>query len=91
MTQSNSYLTGNAGGLRQDWPRIPLPASHEALWASAALLNTESPVPGVTSGTIYSELKTIAVISRMGDGRDPGSHRHGPPSRSAGAAATQAR
>ena len=75
VTQSYSYLTGNSGGLRQDWPRTPLPASREALLASAALgrevaalLDTETPVPGVTSGAIRDELKTIAVISRVGDG-----------------------
>ena len=51
VTQSLGYLTENSGGLRQDWPRIPLPASRDALLASAALgrevatlLNTETPV-----------------------------------------------
>ena len=34
----------------------------------AALLDTEAPVPGVTSGAIRDELKTIAVISRVGNG-----------------------
>ncbi len=32
-----SYANENAGGLTQDWPRIPLPASASALLASAAL------------------------------------------------------
>lgn len=75
VTQSLGYLTENSGGLRQDWPRIPLPASRDALLASAALgrevaalLDTETPVSGVTSGAIRAELKTIAVISRVGGG-----------------------
>lgn len=51
--QSHSYLTSNSGGLRQDWPRIPLPATRAALLASAALgrevaalLDTETPGAG---------------------------------------------
>ena len=45
-----AYRTENSGALRQDWPRIPLPDSKEALLASAALgrqiaalLDTETP------------------------------------------------
>jgi len=75
VMQSHSYLTTNSGGLRQDWPRIPLPATRDTLLASAALgravaalLDTEAPVPGVTSGTIRAELKNIAVVSRTGGG-----------------------
>ncbi len=38
----------------------------------AALLDTESPVKGVTSGAIRPELKTIGVITRLGGGNlDP--------------------
>ena len=72
---SPAYLAEHADGIRQDWPRIPLPASAEALRASAelgkqvaALLDSETPVPGVTHGAIRDELKTIAVISRNGGG-----------------------
>lgn len=72
---SPAYLSINTDGIRENWPRIPLPASSEALLASAALgrsvaalLDTESPVPGVTSGPICDELKTIAVVSRIGGG-----------------------
>ena len=72
---SPAYLSDNADGIRENWPRIPLPASKEALLASAALgrqvaalLDTEAAVPGVTSGTIRDELKTIAVVSRVGGG-----------------------
>jgi len=76
---SPAYLGQNADGIRQDWPRIPLPAKKEALLASAelgrrvaALLDTEEPVDGVTCGTIRPELKGIAVISKVGGGElDP--------------------
>ena len=61
---SPAYLTDNADGIRENWPRIPLPASRDALLASAALgrevaalLDTETPVPGVTSGALRPELK----------------------------------
>ena len=54
-----AYRDENAGALRQDWPRVPLPDSRDALVASAALgrqiaalLDTETPVPGVTTATI---------------------------------------
>jgi hypothetical protein len=67
-----AYLKENADGIRQDWPRIPLPASKDALLASAelgrkiaALLDTETPVPGVTAGAIPDELKSIAVFTRV--------------------------
>ena len=72
---SPAYLADNADGIAQDWPRIPLPASRDALLASAALgrrvaalLDTEAEVPGVTSGSIPPELQAIAVVSREGGG-----------------------
>ena len=75
VMNSPAYRRDNAGGLRQDWPRIPLPQSREVLLASAALgrevavlLDTEVLVPGITSGAIRDELKTIAVVSRVGGG-----------------------
>ncbi len=37
ISYSPAYLAENADGIRQDWPRIPLPDSKEALLASAAL------------------------------------------------------
>jgi hypothetical protein len=72
---SPGYLKENADGIRQDWPRIPLPDSRKALLHSAelgrrvaALLDTDRPVQGVTCGTTLPELRTIAVISRVGGG-----------------------
>jgi hypothetical protein len=67
---SSAYLTENADGVRQDWPRIPLPDSKAALLASAklgrqvaALLDTENGVEGVTTGKLHPEFITIAVLS----------------------------
>ena len=63
------YRAENSGALRQDWPRVPLPKSREALLASAelgrqiaALLDTEMPVEGVTKGKPRPELKPIAEL-----------------------------
>jgi hypothetical protein len=72
---SPAYLTENADGVRRDWPRIPLPDSRKALLESAALgrrvaalLDTESEVPGVTAGKIDPLMRTIGVLSRVGGG-----------------------
>jgi hypothetical protein len=69
---SPAYLAENADGVRQDWPRIPLPDSHAALLASAelgkqvaALLDMETPVQGVTAGNVRPELVKIAVVTRL--------------------------
>lgn len=70
-----AYLSDNADGIRQDWPRIPLPASSDALLPSAALggkiaalLDTESPVKTVTGGGLRLELSQVGVPSRAGGG-----------------------
>ncbi len=96
-----AYRDENAGALRQDWPRVPLPgwgvdaasrrvsdgvdatsSSHatrrdaaSTLRASAALgrrvaalLDSATPVPGVTCGALRDDLKAIAVCVRA-DGR----------------------
>lgn len=64
-----AYRADNAGALRQDWPRVPLPATGSALGSSAALgrqvaslLDPETPVPGVTAGKTQEELREIAVL-----------------------------
>ena len=69
------YLEENADGIRQDWPRIPLPSQKRALLDSAALglrvaalLDTENPVDGVTSGKIDPRLKSLGVIRKVGGG-----------------------
>ena len=74
------YRETNAGALRMEWPRIPLPGwtggdtgwdtagAAEELAASAErgrelarLLDSETPVPGVTAGTLRPEMATIGV------------------------------
>jgi hypothetical protein len=69
------YLSENADGIRQDWPRIPLPESKEKLLTSAqlgkdvaGLLDTETAVKGVSIGMIRKELCTIGIISKAGGG-----------------------
>ena len=69
---SPAYLSENADGIRQDWPRIPLPATKEALLASAelgrsiaALLDSETQVAGVTCGKIRDDLKAVALCQRV--------------------------
>ena len=68
-----AYREANDGALRQDWPRIPLPASADALLASAtlgrlvaALLDTETPFDSVTHGSIRPEIARIAQITKAG-------------------------
>jgi len=72
VLHSPVYRTENSGALRQDWPRIPCPESREALLASAdlgrrtaALLDSETPVQGVTTGRVRAELVKIAVVTRL--------------------------
>jgi hypothetical protein len=73
VLHSPDYRAENAGALRQDWPRVPLPKSDEALLASAglgrqvaALLDTETTVPGVTQGKPRPELKLLADLHYSG-------------------------
>ncbi len=72
---SPAYLNENADGIRRDWPRIPLPDSRKALETSAALgeriaalLDTETGVPGVTTGKIDPALNIIGRTTKVGDG-----------------------
>lgn len=69
------YLEENHDGIRDDWPRIPLPDDKSALISSAslgrelsALLDVENPVPGVSTGSARSELREIGVIRKEGGG-----------------------
>ena len=71
-----AYREANAGALRMEWPRIPLPGwpggdakgAAETFSRSAAhgrefarLLDPEAPVPGVTHGPLRPEFAIIAV------------------------------
>ena len=75
-----AYREANAGALRMEWPRIPLPGwpdgeaedVAESLAQSAArgrelarLLDPEAPVPGVTEGALCPEIAAIAVPSTV--------------------------
>ena len=71
-----AYREANAGALRMEWPRIPLPGwpdgntegAAEALARSAArgreiasLLDSDQPVPGVTQYVLRTEIAALAV------------------------------
>ena len=73
-----AYREANAGALRMEWPRIPLPGwpgGNEAGAADrlaesaakgrklAALLDPDTPVPGVTAGSLRPDIAAIAVPS----------------------------
>ena len=76
-----AYREANAGALRMEWPRIPLPGwpdgaaegVAETLARSAArgrelaaLLDPDIPVPGVTTGTLRPDIAAVAVPATIG-------------------------
>ena len=82
-----AYRVANAGALRMEWPRIPLPGwldgspegAAVALIASAArgrelsaLLDSDAAVAGVTTGTLRPELASIAVPATTDGGNMAG-------------------
>ena len=71
-----AYREANSGALRMEWPRIPLPGwpdgeeqgaadklaeTAERGRALVALLDSDTPVPGVTEGMLRPEMADIAV------------------------------
>ena len=79
-----AYRAANAGALRMEWPRIPLPGwpdgdadgAATALARSAArgrelarFLDPDTPVPGVTQGTLRPQIAAIAVPTTL-EGRN---------------------
>ena len=77
-----AYRESNAGALRMEWPRIPIPGwpdgsadgAADALAQSAArgrqiarLLDSEAATPGVTDGVLRPEIAAIAVPSTSDD------------------------
>ena len=79
-----TYREANAGALRMEWPRIPIPGwpavvgdetgAAEELAESAergrelaALLDSDTPVPGVTAGSLCPLVSEIAVPSTTDD------------------------
>src|SRR5665648_466746 len=73
------YILENADGMRRDFPRIPLPATRDALFVSAelgrkvaALLDVEEPVDAVTTGSVRHELRPLGVLTSVSGGQlDP--------------------
>jgi len=73
------YILENADGMRRDFPRIPLPATRDALFVSAelgrkvaALLDVEEPVDAVTTGSVRHELRPLGVLASAAGGQlDP--------------------
>jgi hypothetical protein len=80
VQNSGDFIRENGEALRDDWPRIPLPAGCDTLLASAelgrrvaVLLNVEEPVDAVTTGSIRFELRAIGPVSKADAGQiDPG-------------------
>ncbi len=82
-----AYREANAGALRMEWPRIPLPGwpnggakdAAEILTESAArgrelaaLLDPDTPVPGVTQAPLRPEMAAVAVPATERDGQMTG-------------------
>jgi len=68
-----SYRAENAGALRMDWPRVPLPADADTLRDSAdlgatlaMLLDPETPAPGVSTGAFRPGLRLLALPAKLG-------------------------
>ena len=69
-----AYHRENAGALRMDWPRVPLPerrhdtARRRARSAprSPTLLDSETPASGVSAGTLRAGLKTLGLPTKRG-------------------------
>ncbi len=76
-----AYREANAGALRMEWPRIPLPgwpdgggedAAQELARSAArgrelaALLDPDTPVPGVTQAPLRPEIAAVAVPATVG-------------------------
>ena len=83
-----AYRQANAGALRMEWPRIPLPGwpdgdkegAGDELRQSAAhgrelarLLDPETAVPGVTDGALRPELAALAIPTTVDGGNMTGS------------------
>jgi hypothetical protein len=73
IAHAPAYRLENAGALRMDWPRIPLPGDANLLRASSALgatlatlLDPETAAPGVSAGTLRAGLKTLGLPTRRG-------------------------
>ena len=87
VLHDTTYREANADALRAEGPRIPLPGwpdgdapgAADELAASAArgrelaaLLDSDTPVPGVTTGALRPEIAAIAVPATVGGGNMAG-------------------
>ena len=87
VLHSPTYMESNADALRAEGPRVPLPGwpdgnesrAADELAASAArgrelaaLLDPETPMPGVTEGALLPEAAAIAVPTVVGGGNMAG-------------------
>jgi len=73
ILHSPSYFTENGSAMRVEPPRIPFLRDAKILRASAALgttlatlLDSETPAPGVSTGTLRAGLKTLGLPTRRG-------------------------
>jgi len=69
------YLEENSHAIRSNWPRVPLPATAEALKSSAGLgfevaqlLDLDTKLAGVDAPSVAPHLQPVAVISKVGRG-----------------------
>jgi len=76
LLSSPKYFLENSGAMRADQPRVPLPRDADRLRASAALgqrlaalLDPETPAPGVTLGALRPGLAALAVPTKRGGGQ----------------------
>ena len=67
------YCSENAGALRMDWPRVPVPSDAKQLGASADLgarlanlLDPEADVDGVTRGKLRPGIRTLGLPHKKG-------------------------
>lgn len=72
ITYSPAWLAENGPAIRADFPRVPLPADRGVLDRAAALgrqladlLDPDRAIPGVTSGTLRAELRSIGSLRRQ--------------------------
>jgi predicted helicase len=73
LLHSPSYRLENAGALRMDWPRVPIPANAKQLGASsdiglklANLLDPNAPVDGVTRGKLRVGIRMLGLPQKKG-------------------------
>lgn len=76
VLHSNAYRTEHASALRQNFPRIPLPAKLEDLQSSAALgkriaalLDTETGAANVTAGKLDAPFASIGALAKTDGGQ----------------------